>query len=180
MDATRVLGSRNPPRGPTLPTHASELGRLRFAQEAGLWIAPAANDVTHVLEELNLLDCVSIFRGEAVTPTEPAQIISEAWDVDSLADGYRKFLERWEAGTFDNLDVVPRQILLHAEWLLLIREDPRLPLVLLPHERPGVRAQQMFPTLRHKEATAAHVRAESILDAVSTDRFRDGTVDTSA
>jgi phenylacetic acid degradation operon negative regulatory protein len=46
------------------------------------------------------------------------------------------------------LDALSQRTRMTAEWLLLIRRDPRLPPAPLPPEWPGVRAQEMFRTLQ--------------------------------
>lgn len=112
----------------------------------GLWIAPSPGEVREALGKLGLLDYVRIFRAQAEEPADPRSLVREAWDLDLLAKGYRGFVERW-THPFE-LDALARQVLLEAEWLLLIREDPRLPIALLPDNWPAVEAEHLFRTLR--------------------------------
>jgi len=132
----------------------------------GLWIAPSPADISPVLEEMNLLDHVRIFRANAVPPTRPADLIREAWDLDQLADGYTAFLRRWDENELAHLDPMCRQIRLHTEWLLLIRTDPRLPLDLLPDGWPGVRAEELFWKLRQKLHEPARQIVEAAVDRI--------------
>lgn len=117
---------------------------------SGVWVCPRAADVAGILAELDLLDHAEVFRAEATGWTDPVRIVREAWDLTALAAGYRGFLTRWSNGTFDNLDALCRRVLLTAEWLLLIREDPRLPAQLLPSEWPGIPAQDRFRALHRR------------------------------
>ncbi len=145
----------------------SHLGWAGFGLlQNGLWIAPSPADVNDALEKLDLLDHVKMFRAQAISPTRPEDLVREAWDLDQLADGYARFLARWERGTFDGPDDLGRQVMLHTEWLLLIREDPRLPLVLLPEDWPGVRAEELFWKLRDELAESARGIAASTLDTI--------------
>jgi DNA-binding transcriptional regulator PaaX len=124
---------------------------------SGLWISAWDTDISADLIELDLLAHAEVFRAETVLWSDPARIAGEAWDLGGIGEGYRQFLAKWDR-TGDEPDQVAQQVLLDAEWLLLIRRDPRLPLVLLPRDWPGVPAEQLFRTRR--------------------DRFDDSTLDT--
>lgn len=127
----------------------TRLGWAGFAPlRSGLWVSPGTTDISQVLSELDLLDHASVFRGEAAMWSDPARIAREAWDLRALATSYRGFLDRWSGGAFGELDALSQRTRMTAEWLLLIRQDPRLPPALLPPEWPGVRAQEMFRTLQ--------------------------------
>jgi DNA-binding transcriptional regulator PaaX len=146
-------------------TLRSHLGWAGFAPlRSGLWISPAHRDVSPVLAELDLLDRAEVFRAEAILWSEPEKIVRSAWDVDALADGYRRFVTRWSGDGLDRLDELCRQTLLEADWLLLIRHDPRLPIALLPLDWPGTEAQALFRALRRQLAGPADKLAGELLD----------------
>jgi phenylacetic acid degradation operon negative regulatory protein len=128
----------------------------------GLWIAPSPGDVREALSELGLLDYVRIFRAQAEEPADPRVLVREAWDLDLLAKGYRGFVERWSQPV--EHDALARQVLLEAEWLLLIREDPRLPIALLPDDWPAVEAEELFWSLRRELRRPARRLAETGLE----------------
>jgi DNA-binding transcriptional regulator PaaX len=128
----------------------------------GLWIAPAAGNVREKLDELGLLAYVRLFRAQPEEPSDPRVLVRQAWDLDLLAKAYRSFVERWEQPV--DLDVLALQVRLEAEWLLLIREDPRLPIALLPGDWPGVEAEQLFWSLRRKLRGPARRQARGTLD----------------
>jgi DNA-binding transcriptional regulator PaaX len=145
--------------------------RLRWAGfgllRDGLWIAPSADGVTDKLADLDLLDYVKIFRAESLTPADPRLLVGEAWDLSGLARAYRSFLDRWEQGARDTLDALTGRMLLEAEWLLLIRDDPSLPLSLLPDEWPGIAAEEAFRSLRQKVLEPSQRLAEATLSWLS-------------
>jgi DNA-binding transcriptional regulator PaaX len=127
----------------------TRLGWEGFAPlRSGVWVSPWDTDVSPALAELDLLDHAEVFRAEAALWTDPARIARQAWDLPTIAEGYRRFLDRWSDDAFRDLDELSRRTLLTAEWLLLIRQDPRLPLALLPPQWPGVRAQELFRALQ--------------------------------
>ena len=148
--------------------------RLRWAGfgllRDGLWIAPSAEGVADKLAKLDLLDYVKIFRAESLTPADPRLLVSEAWDLSGLARAYRSFLDRWAQGTRDALDPLTGRMLLEAEWLLLIRDDPRLPLNLLPDGWPGIAAEEAFSSLRQKVLKPSQRLAETTLSWLSLPR----------
>ncbi|GAB3406133.1 PaaX family transcriptional regulator [Flindersiella endophytica] len=128
----------------------------------GLWIAPTAGNVREKLAELGLIDYVRLFRAQPEEPSDPRVLVRQAWDLDQLGKAYRGFVERWEHP--DDLDALAQQVVLEAEWLLLIREDPRLPLILLPDDWPGVEAEQLFWSLRRKLRHPARRQAARTLE----------------
>ncbi|WP_307815538.1 PaaX family transcriptional regulator C-terminal domain-containing protein [Streptomyces sp. 7-21] len=117
---------------------------------SGLWISPRAADVSEALADLDLLDQAEVFRAEAAGWTDPAQLVRQAWDLGGLAADYRRFLARWPDGGQAGPDALTLRTRLTAEWLLLIRQEPRLPQALLPADWPGVRAQERFRNLQSR------------------------------
>jgi phenylacetic acid degradation operon negative regulatory protein len=112
----------------------------------GLWIAPGSVDVTRLVDELGLRHHVSVFSSEVAAPTDPAAMVREAWDLDRIARGYERFLERWDADEpLPRMsDGFAREICLITDWRLLLREAPSLPEELLPPDWPATRAAKVF------------------------------------
>lgn len=135
---------------------------------SGLWIAPSVVDATGFVGELGLQDHVRVFHARLGPPTDAAQVIAEAYDVDGLAARYEAFLRRWGASVpqEEAPDDLARLLLLMAEWLQLIRTDPRLPLAHLPRDWPAVPAQKLVRELHAAYTGPANEIAEQILDVV--------------
>lgn len=145
----------------------TRLGWFGFGPlRSGLWVSTSATDISSVLAELDLLEHAEVFRAEAFMWTDPARIAREAWELPEIATGYDQFLQRWTDSTFGDLDELSRRVQLGAEWLLLIRRDPVLPLALLPAGWPGVRAAALFRTLRRQWARPADKLAEELLESI--------------
>ncbi|MFC9618769.1 PaaX family transcriptional regulator C-terminal domain-containing protein [Streptomyces sp. NPDC056930] len=89
-----------------------------------------------------------------------------AFDVDAIAEGYRSFLVRWGDGPApaEARDDLGRQLLLHTDWLDLVRRDPYLAAEHLPGEWPAARAETLFRELAARFAPGASRIAEEILD----------------
>jgi phenylacetic acid degradation operon negative regulatory protein len=134
--------------------------------QSGLWVAPGQVDVAPLVAELGLGDRIRAFRGEAAAPTEAGPLLRTAFDVDAIAQGYRAFLARWGDGLAptEARDDLGRQLLLHTDWLDLVRGDPHLPAEHLPEEWPAARAEALFRELAQRFEPKAKQIAEQILD----------------
>jgi DNA-binding transcriptional regulator PaaX len=145
----------------------TRLGWFGFGPlRSGLWVSTSATDVSSALAELDLLQHAEVFRAEAFMWTDPTRIAREAWDLPEIAADYERFLQRWTDRTHGDLDELSRRVQLGAEWLLLIRRDPVLPVALLPPGWPGVRASALFRTLRHQWVRAADKLAAELLESI--------------
>lgn len=143
----------------SLPEHAqrerhelrSKLAWAGFGMvQAGLWATPREVDVTAVLDGLDGLEGVTAFRGEALAPTDEARLVASAYDVDALAAHYEQFLSRWSpvASRVSSIaDPLLARVVLSSDWLLVLRDDPRLPVRFLPDPWPGSRARELHHAL---------------------------------
>jgi DNA-binding transcriptional regulator PaaX len=112
--------------------------------QGGLWIGSSHADVAGVTDGLDLEGRLRVFSAQALPPTDVDRLVSEAWDLDAIAGRYRGFLERWASCAPALPDALARQVLLQADWLQVIRRDPRLPVRHLPPDWPAERAQELF------------------------------------
>lgn len=123
----------------------------------GLWVAPGTVDVPEVIAGLGVTDDVHVFAGPAVPPVRLDAMIAEAWDLATIAEGYRTFLARWdrEAPLPDAPDDLARWIWLVTEWRLLLVDDPVLPPAHLPDDWPAVHARAVLDRwFAHYQQTA--------------------------
>jgi phenylacetic acid degradation operon negative regulatory protein len=134
--------------------------------QGGMWIAPGTKDIVAMLAPLGLGDNVTVLQARALKPTESADLVRKAFDTDQIAERYRAFLDRWD--TPDPLpsatDDLARQLLLHTDWLQLVRQDPHLPAEHLPADWPAIRAETLFHALARRYEPSAAKLATEILD----------------
>jgi phenylacetic acid degradation operon negative regulatory protein len=131
----------------------------------GLWIAPGVKDAAAIVESLDLTGNVTVFTARPAAPTESAELVHKAFDTAAIAARYNDFLDRWD--TAAPLPSVPddmaRQLLLHSDWLQLVRQDPHLPAEHLTEDWPAIRAEKTFRELAaHYKTTATRIAAEVI------------------
>jgi phenylacetic acid degradation operon negative regulatory protein len=146
------------------------------AVQNGLWIAPGEVDVPSLVGDLDLDEYLKVFTARAAKPTEAEQFVRTAFDVPAVAVRYQAFLGRWDRDHPypDAPDDLARQLLLHTDWLQLVRQDPRLPAEHLPAEWPAIRAEQVFRALAHAYEEPARVIAGSVLDTIAVDTIAVG------
>ncbi|HKU44977.1 MAG TPA: PaaX family transcriptional regulator C-terminal domain-containing protein [Polyangiales bacterium] len=130
----------------------------------GAWLAPREIDVSAIVAELGLSAHVRAFRIQPVAPTDAAEVIRETFDLDALAERYRSFIAAW-SGARGQGDALSLTLRLSTQWLRIIREDPRVPLHLLPADWPAVEAQRLFRTLHGEHRVAAEGIAGKLLEA---------------
>lgn len=138
--------------------------------QSGLWVAPGNVDVATLLGDLGLDTHLRVFRGSVVKPTEVSAVVESAFDTRAIAGEYHEFLDRWSSRGADGAeaaDPLGSQLLLHTDWLELVRRDPHLPTEHLPSDWPAIRAEELFHTLAQALAAAAHGEAARVLDTIT-------------
>lgn len=137
--------------------------------QSGMWIAAGQVDVASLTADLDLDAHLRVFHARSAGPTEAAALIGAAFDLPGIAARYRAFLDRWKRadaplpGAGDSL---ARQLLLHTEWLGLVRQHPHLPAELLPAHWPAEPAEQLFHALAGRFDEAADRLAVDVLDCI--------------
>jgi phenylacetic acid degradation operon negative regulatory protein len=136
--------------------------------QAGLWAAPHNVDLVDLLSDLDALRFVNAFSGEPLAPTEAARLVESSFDLATLSARYEGFLQRWEhverAGAQEVADPLTARVLLSADWLLVLRHDPRLPLEFLPDRWPGLSARLLHHSLEARLREPAEREARRRLD----------------
>lgn len=134
----------------------------------GLWVAPGRVDVMAAVADLGLERHLKVFHARAAAPTEAGDVLEQAFDVPGIAARYGDFLTRWDHG-----DPLPDesaggglagQLLLQADWVELVRQDPHLPAEHLPRDWPAARAESVFRDLARRWEAAASAQVAELLD----------------
>lgn len=134
--------------------------------QGGLWLTPAAVDVREVCAGLEAAAHVRAFTARALDPTDIDEMVSDAWDLDALAGRYRDFMTRWEGDGPVLPDPLAAQLVLQAQWLEVIRRDPRLPAAHLPADWPAEPAQRLFRELYAELDPEARRITADVLDVI--------------
>ncbi|MEV7886001.1 PaaX family transcriptional regulator [Streptomyces sp. NPDC002817] len=136
---------------------------------SGLWIAPGEVDVAELVADLGLSAHVKVFRAHADTGMDIGAMIEETWELAELAERYGQFVRRWqpwETRAPEADEALAQRLLLQAEWLRVIRRDPRLPVKHLPDDWPAEQAEKTFRAVHERLTPLARDASERLLDLV--------------
>src|SRR5450755_232330 len=135
----------------------------------GMWISPSAVHMPALLHGLNLDSYVRVFTARTAEPSRDADLVRAAFDIPKIAAQYHSFLSRWadQGPSADTPDNLARQLLLHADWLQVIRHDPRLPVCHLPGDWPAIRAELVFRDMATSSDWLARPIADALLDTIA-------------
>lgn len=130
----------------------------------GLWIAPGAHDVSGLVD--GLAENVTVFTAQHAKPTEAADLARRAFDTAAIAARYQDFLAKWREPDTSLPDDLARQLVLHGDWLDLVRQDPHLPAELLAGDWPAIEAEQLFQSLATRYARTATPLAAAAIESI--------------
>jgi phenylacetic acid degradation operon negative regulatory protein len=154
----------------TVPEHRRTLRhRLRAALtwsgfavlRDGMWIAPGAVDLASALDAI-IPDlgpgAVNAFTASELAGFPMDQAVRVAWDVERIRDAHHEFIAHWgREDAASDLPPLTARTLLVADWLALLRVDPRLPRQYMGADWPADRSYELF-TRRHREFAFPAVR----------------------
>jgi phenylacetic acid degradation operon negative regulatory protein len=137
----------------------------------GLWISPHVGrerEVVGLLDNEPAAELMS-FRATPGQIGDAQRILSEAWDLDEVADTYRSFIERFRGVRPKTRQAVfAAQTMLVHEWRKFPFVDPDLPESLLPGRWPRGRALELFRSCHdawHESAQEYFASLEALRDA---------------
>jgi phenylacetic acid degradation operon negative regulatory protein len=114
---------------------------------------------------------VRVFHAKATAPTIPGSVIRDTFDLESLAKRYRAFSSHWQhRNARTETDALVLTLRLSTQWLRIIRDDPRVPVHLLPPHWPAIEAQRLFRTMHGSHRKASEALANKLLDTVEPKR----------
>lgn len=121
----------------------------------GLWLAPGEVDMAAVLEPLQAdlpAGALTAFRARELPGFSMAESVRAAWDVEAIRAAHLAFIETWgRAGATDGSpNPISARTMLVADWLALLRADPRLPREFMDPDWPADRSFAVYRA-RHDE-----------------------------
>jgi phenylacetic acid degradation operon negative regulatory protein len=145
---------------------------LRFAAlYDGVWVSPhdTAAAVRELLDELDIATA-TVLRATDVPARSGAGDPRAAFDLESLADEYREFVERYgpvldavAAGRIGPAEALRLRTALRVDWRRFPETDPDLPAELLPADWPRARAQRVFVQIYDGLGPLAELRFREVL-----------------
>lgn len=125
----------------------------------GLWVVPdagVADKVAAVLDGLGLRSSAFVWTGTWAEIGDLQAMIGTAWELDTVAEQYRRFLSVFQPEPLVGADAFAAQVRLVQAWRRFPFLDPDLPQGLLPEDWPGRAAAATF----HECHAAWHAQAQ--------------------
>jgi len=154
----------------------SQLRVLRFAAlYDGVWVSPhdVGQQALTLLRDLGIATA-TVLRAEEVPGGFAPGCPASAFDLEPLAEEYRRFADRYEPllQSLDDGLIGPKQALrmrteLRVDWRRFPETDPDLPAELLPPGWDRARAQRVFVAIYDRLGPLAEIRFRQIIGSVA-------------
>jgi phenylacetic acid degradation operon negative regulatory protein len=132
----------------------------------GLWLAPGEVDLAGSLEPLRQdlpPHTVVAFHARELAGFPIGESVRAAWDIEAIRREHLAFIEKWSDPAATELapSALTVRTMLVADWLALLRADPRLPRDFMDAQWPAARSTEAYRRMHEKiaEASAAEFTA---------------------
>ncbi len=144
----------------------------------GLWLAPGDVDMAAVLDPLRddlPAGALTAFRARELPGFSMAEAVRAAWDIEAIRSAHLAFIDTWgRAGATDGSpNPISARTMLVADWLALLRADPRLPREFMDADWP---ADRSFAVHRARHDELDGPAAEAFARLVGADSARPAAV----
>lgn len=129
----------------------------------GLWLAPGEVDLAAKLEPLRgdlPPEALTAFRAHELDGFSVGASVADAWDIAGIRAEHDAFLDVWSppGATDGAAGPLSARTMLVADWLALLRADPRLPAEFMDSQWPSDRS---FAVYRERQAELDEPAAEA-------------------
>ncbi|MEV0718236.1 PaaX family transcriptional regulator C-terminal domain-containing protein [Asanoa sp. NPDC050611] len=142
----------------------------------GLWLAPGEVDLASALEPLREdlpPNTVVGFHARELPSFPIADSVRAAWDIEAIRREHLAFIEAWEdPGPATRApSALTLRTMLVADWLALLRTDPRLPREFMDARWPAERSVEVYRRTHERlAAPSAAEFAELVADRAAANR----------
>lgn len=127
------------------------------------WIASGPRREHAIIDRLEARGGVLALPAAALEPSSPGGLAANAFDLPAARARITEFTADWGGGDRRSLPAAAQRTLLHLEWLLVARRDPRLPQRLLEQHWPARIARALFERVRDEAEAQGPPALESVL-----------------
>ncbi|MGM7699139.1 PaaX family transcriptional regulator [Microbacterium sp. A84] len=135
----------------------------------GLWLASGRPALAAAIEPLraDLPDgAVVAFHAQELDGFPIASSVKDAWDIDRIRGAHESFVKTWSGVQLDATSAVVTRTMLVADWLELLRADPRLPPEFMGAQWPAPASFALYRQIRAELAP----RSEAEFTAMTAQR----------
>ncbi|MBL6275039.1 PadR family transcriptional regulator [Micromonospora fiedleri] len=145
----------------------------------GLWLAPGEVDLAGSLEPLRQdlpPHTVMAFHARELDGFPIAESVRAAWDIEAIRREHLGFIEVWDDPAAVALapSALTVRTMLVADWLALLRADPRLPAEFMDEQWPATRSAETYRRMHEKLAEASAAEFAELVAARTPVRRRNG------
>lgn len=138
----------------------------------GLWIAPGEVDLDAALQPLRadlVGGVVTAFHARELPGFPMAASVRAAWDLDRIRAAHLAFIEAWSDPSVsdDAGSSLATRSALVADWLALLRADPRLPREFMDADWPAERSFALYRGWRERLTPASEEQFSALIGAAS-------------
>jgi phenylacetic acid degradation operon negative regulatory protein len=129
----------------------------------GLWLAPGEVDVAAAFRPLSgdlPPNALVAFHAHELLPI--AANVQSAWDIEAIRREHLAFIETWSAIDTSASPLSLRTMLV-ADWLALLRVDPRLPHRFMDDNWPATRSSETYHRCHDALATASDAEFATLI-----------------
>jgi phenylacetic acid degradation operon negative regulatory protein len=138
----------------------------------GLWIAPGEVNVAAAFEPLHAdlpPNALMAFHARELLPITAN--IRSAWDIEAIRREHLAFIEAWSAIDTSTSPLSLRTMLV-ADWLALLRVDPRLPHQFMDDNWPATRSSETYQRCHQALAAASDAEFATLIGLAALDLRR--------
>lgn len=141
----------------------------------GLWLAPGEVDLAGSLEPLRQdlpPHSVVAFHARELDGFPIGESVRAAWDIEAIRREHLAFIEVWDdpAATTMAPGALTVRTMLVADWLALLRADPRLPAEFMDAQWPATRSAEIYRRTHEKLAEASAAEFADLVAAPGVTR----------
>jgi phenylacetic acid degradation operon negative regulatory protein len=133
----------------------------------GLWLAPGEVDLASALEPLRDAlppNAVLAFHARELPGYPVAESVKTAWDIEAIRDEHLSFIHTWaDPPTTNACTALSMSTMLVADWLALLRADPRLPREFMDAQWPASRSFDTYRRVHDSLAAAADAEFRTLM-----------------
>lgn len=121
----------------------------------GLWLASGRPALAAAIEPLGAdlpPGAVMAFHAEEIDGFPIASSVKDAWDIDGIRQAHESFIRTWSDQTVKASSAIATRTMLVADWLDLLRADPRLPPEFMEEQWPAATSFALYRRLRDELA----------------------------
>lgn len=136
----------------------------------GLWLAPGEVDLCGSLEPLRQdlpPNTVVAFHARELADFPIGESVRAAWDIEAIRREHLAFIETWAepAGAELASSALTARTMLVADWLALLRADPRLPRDFMDAHWPADRSAEVYRRMHERLADASTAEFAALVTA---------------